>query len=224
MNPDFVGSTEPLNALLQLASATTPVDLYDISISREVSFEDKRRIDFIIETGSHIIGIENKIWSDLQQNQLSDYRSRLKSRATKSKKELMLILLYPRRNRCCSTLTKAALFGFNSVTYEDLVFEFKQIRLNIFKNLRAVVLMEDFILHMEEYIMKEFDIKSNLAMWQFEKENRDRINALQTALKESHNQFNEYAPSFLMVLTGIGDYAYRRPDGVCVVPIGCLKP
>ena len=30
-------------------------------------------------------------------------------------------------------------------------------------------------------------------------------------------------PSFLMVLTGTGDYAYRRPDGVYVVPIGCLK-
>ncbi len=30
-------------------------------------------------------------------------------------------------------------------------------------------------------------------------------------------------PSFLMVLTGTGDYAYRRKDGVCVVPIGCLK-
>ena len=31
------------------------------------------------------------------------------------------------------------------------------------------------------------------------------------------------APSFLMVLTGTGDYAYCRQDGVCVVPIGCLK-
>lgn len=31
------------------------------------------------------------------------------------------------------------------------------------------------------------------------------------------------APSFLMVLTGIGDWAYRRKDGVYVVPIGCLK-
>ncbi len=31
-------------------------------------------------------------------------------------------------------------------------------------------------------------------------------------------------PSFLMVLTGIGNYAYQRPDGVFVVPIGCLKP
>lgn len=30
-------------------------------------------------------------------------------------------------------------------------------------------------------------------------------------------------PSFLMVLTAVGDYAYRRKDGVLVVPIGCLK-
>ena len=30
-------------------------------------------------------------------------------------------------------------------------------------------------------------------------------------------------PSFLMVLTGTGDYAYRRQNGVYVVPIGCLK-
>ena len=30
-------------------------------------------------------------------------------------------------------------------------------------------------------------------------------------------------PSFLMVLTGTGAYAYRRKDGVYVVPIGCLR-
>ena len=30
-------------------------------------------------------------------------------------------------------------------------------------------------------------------------------------------------PSFLMVLTGVGNYAYRRKDGVFVVPIGSLK-
>ena len=30
-------------------------------------------------------------------------------------------------------------------------------------------------------------------------------------------------PSFLMVLTAVGQYAYKREDGVLVVPIGCLK-
>ena len=31
-------------------------------------------------------------------------------------------------------------------------------------------------------------------------------------------------PSFLMILTAQGNYAYRREDGVYIVPIGCLKP
>lgn len=31
------------------------------------------------------------------------------------------------------------------------------------------------------------------------------------------------APSFLMILTATGTYAYRRTDGVYVVPAGCLK-
>ena len=30
-------------------------------------------------------------------------------------------------------------------------------------------------------------------------------------------------PSFMMVLVGIGTVAYRRKDGIYVVPIGCLK-
>ncbi len=41
---------------------------------------------------------------------------------------------------------------------------------------------------------------------------RDRIDT--TKMKQ---------PSFLMILVGVGQYAYRRPDDVYVVPIGCLK-
>ncbi len=33
-----------------------------------------------------------------------------------------------------------------------------------------------------------------------------------------------FAPSFKMVLTAVGNMAYRRPDGIFVVPIGCLRP
>ena len=32
-----------------------------------------------------------------------------------------------------------------------------------------------------------------------------------------------YKPSFKMILTGIDKYAYRRADGIFVVPIGCLR-
>ena len=31
------------------------------------------------------------------------------------------------------------------------------------------------------------------------------------------------SPSFMMVLTGIGDFPYQREDGVYVVPVGCLR-
>ncbi len=31
-------------------------------------------------------------------------------------------------------------------------------------------------------------------------------------------------PSFMMVLVANGDYAYRRADGVWVIPVGSMKP
>ncbi|MGM9601993.1 MAG: hypothetical protein ACI3W5_10515 [Faecousia sp.] len=51
------------------------------------------------------------------------------------------------------------------------------------------------------------------------KEGAESLKALQAKIDTDKMK----APSFLMVLTGIGDYAYRRKDGVYVVPIGCLK-
>ena len=41
-------------------------------------------------------------------------------------------------------------------------------------------------------------------------------------LKDKVDSSKVGEPSFLMILTG-GQYAYRRPDGVYIVPIGCLK-
>lgn len=30
-------------------------------------------------------------------------------------------------------------------------------------------------------------------------------------------------PSFMMVLTAVGKYAFKRDDGIWIVPVGCLK-
>lgn len=51
--------------------------------------------------------------------------------------------------------------------------------------------------------------------------NEGAANLLTLASKINTEKMND--PSFMMVLTGTGDYAYRRKDGVYVVPIGCLK-
>ncbi|MCM1483273.1 MAG: DUF4143 domain-containing protein [Muribaculaceae bacterium] len=43
------------------------------------------------------------------------------------------------------------------------------------------------------------------------------------ALKDRIDTTKMKAPSFMMVLTAVGDYAHMRTDGVMVVPIGCLR-
>lgn len=42
-------------------------------------------------------------------------------------------------------------------------------------------------------------------------------------LAEKIDEATMNKPAFLMVLTAVGDYGYRRKDGVLVVPIGCLR-
>lgn len=44
-----------------------------------------------------------------------------------------------------------------------------------------------------------------------------------TSLAEKIDTTKMKKPSFLMVLTANGSYAYQRTDGVYVVPVGCLK-
>ena len=45
-----------------------------------------------------------------------------------------------------------------------------------------------------------------------------------TTLADKIDTTKMRAPSFKMVLTGVGQYAYQRPqDGIYVVPLGCLK-
>jgi hypothetical protein len=46
-------------------------------------------------------------------------------------------------------------------------------------------------------------------------------NLIKLSKKIDTNSMKE--PSFMMVLTAVGNYAFKRPDGVYVVPVSCLK-
>lgn len=46
-------------------------------------------------------------------------------------------------------------------------------------------------------------------------------NLLKLKSKLDTDRMNE--PSFMMILTATGKFAYRRDDGICIVPIACLK-
>lgn len=53
------------------------------------------------------------------------------------------------------------------------------------------------------------------------KEGAETLNELANQIDTTRMKF----PSFKMILTATGEYAYRRPeDGIYVVPIGCLRP
>ncbi len=42
-------------------------------------------------------------------------------------------------------------------------------------------------------------------------------------LAETIDATKMHEPSFMMILTAVGDYAYRRADGIYIVPVGTLK-
>ena len=67
-------------------------DLKTAKVERESLTSQSRRIDFVIETGQVIIGIEMKIDADDQKNQLADYYKELEYR-TNEKKSVKLYYL-----------------------------------------------------------------------------------------------------------------------------------
>lgn len=76
----------------------------------------------------------------------------------------------------------------------------------------------DAVLHLEN---------GNYGLIEIKLGGEDDIENGATVLKELAGKIDTTRmknPSFMMVLVGLGRYAYRREDGVYVVPIGCLKP
>lgn len=76
----------------------------------------------------------------------------------------------------------------------------------------------DAVLHLPDGRWAAIEIK--LGGEELIEEGVRSLNRLRNKLAEKSN---EKAPSFMMVLTAFGPL-YRRPDGIYVVPINCLKP
>ncbi len=76
----------------------------------------------------------------------------------------------------------------------------------------------DAVLHLDNghYGLIEIKLGGNTAI--------DSASKNLTKLSNIIDTTKMQAPSFRMVITAVGKYAYEREDGVFVVPIGCLKP
>lgn len=75
----------------------------------------------------------------------------------------------------------------------------------------------DAVVHLRNGAYGLIEIKLGGA--QLIEEGAKRLHSLANIIDTSRMK----APSFCMILVGVGDFAYRRSDGVYVVPVTCLK-
>ena len=84
----------------------------------------------------------------------------------------------------------------------------------------ASTLDEDTVADYIKALKKLFVIE-DLSAWNPNIRSKSAIRTSDTRHFVDLNKMN--APSFLAVITAVGQYAYQRKDGVFVLPIGCLK-
>lgn len=149
-------------------------------------------------------------------------RSKTDIRTTKKRffvdPSLAVASLYANEN---DLLSDAETFGliFESMALRDLRIYSEAINGELFYYRDKNGLECDAIIHLADGRWGAIEIKLGSA--------EETIEAAAASLRALETQIDTTAmksPSFLMILSGDSKYAYRREDGVYVVPIGCLKP
>ncbi|MEA3439069.1 MAG: PD-(D/E)XK nuclease family protein [Chloroflexota bacterium] len=176
LNPDKNGlGTEPLRALLGLVSAEfNGIDIQEADIYREYTL-DSGRIDLlIIIDEALVVGIENKILSSESDNQTEYYAKVIRRDFTEYQKAL--IFLSPHGTQPSSKY-------FRAVSYRQLLDSFRRMPYDWITDVKKSVLWEDFLQHLEEYIVSEktsFEFSSRAELYL---ENIDMLEDLQQAFK-----------------------------------------
>lgn len=176
-------NVEVLHKLLELSNSEDRISTY--IISREYVFTNGRRIDFLIESDELLIGIENKIDSKEQTNQLKDYSIDLEN--ISNGRNCIKILLKPKYNNI------QAHSGFIYINYEDYVNSLKEIHLDFIQDLRGSFLLLDFIKHMEENIIMSNETDFVFNDWtEYIHKYSDQIQQIQKAAKTEERNILEY--------------------------------
>ena len=169
----------------------------EYEVIREYQFENGRRIDILIMSDTFVIGIENKVDSGLQYNQLKDYGKSIRKLA--GDKYVLMILLKPENNIALAT------HDFVSLSYKDLSVILREVKVNFIEDLRLAFLLQDFIIHLEENFM-ENNQKYSFNDWTFFiGEHQDKIKTIQEEGKKESLSFMEYIKNELHDLVDYSD-------------------
>jgi hypothetical protein len=164
-----------LNSLLKIIEPETKFDCEIVEVFRERPTIKDNRLDLLILTENHSIGIENKVFHFLN-NDLEDYAKTIKSFCNESRKPINVILTL---NKLTSVedIKKVSSNNFINITYAQL---FHTIKNSIgeyltIENTRYVNHLLDFIKSIENLTTKTMENKElNI----FFKNNSDILNEL----------------------------------------------
>lgn len=106
---------------------------------------------------------------------------------------------------------------FETLCIRDLRVYAESINGSVFHYRDALDLECDAVIHLRNGLYGLVEIK----LGGDKQINEAADNLLRLANKIDTNKMNN--PSFLMVITAVGKFAYQREDGIYIIPIGCLK-
>lgn len=136
-----------LNVLLKTAKSKINVSENEvIEVHTEYVFNPKRRIDILIFTKNHLIGIENKIWSGEQENQTKEYLECM--RKLKSDEYVEGIYLHPEGNQSESN-------HFKNVTYTELYDALSRINIPDYPASFEKMMFDQFMTYVKECLYME---------------------------------------------------------------------
>jgi len=140
-------SEHGLEDLLLSSLTTNDTISYDfVEVRTEVSTEEKGRIDIVIETNSHIIGIENKIFHILNNN-LDDYSNKINEIGKNNNLKTLKIVLSLKQEKIEGRT------DFINITYNEFI---KNIEENLKKSKYSngsekwMTYLKDFITNIKE--------------------------------------------------------------------------
>ncbi|MDJ1089404.1 PD-(D/E)XK nuclease family protein [Macrococcoides caseolyticum] len=155
LEPNRFKDDAPLKALLGLflkANQFEETDADTVMVSREYTLLNRRRVDLLIETDDLIIGIENKIFSSIHNDQLNDYYDKLRIQHKKNDRDrkIMIVLLAPSWS---NDVIQSKIDNNKQVvvTYEKLANAFAEIpQKNI--EFRNYFILNEFVKYVNDYI------------------------------------------------------------------------
>lgn len=167
--PNRVKSDMPLKAFLSTFlndKVIEDLDYTDVVVTREYVLNNKRRVDIVIQINGVIIGIENKIFATLHNDQLNDYHNNLSNIQfmldSDNSQHVITVLLAPSWSKELSGMNN--LKDINNfieeeksqteITYELLAEVFSEIPL---KNMeyRHYLILNEFVKYVNDYIKEE---------------------------------------------------------------------